>query len=97
MKADTNDTKYRRAVGVITATCGVGAGKLLSDRTRFTDKKVRSLAGTSPEYQRHVIRRASAGDANPFRMSGDLPPHYDPFGCSFKNRFIGMVHALAER
>ena len=69
MATAQDEEKYRRAVGVIAANCGAGTKKLItSDRTRFKDAKVRALAGTSPEYQRHVIGRAVSGDTNPFRM-----------------------------
>ena len=68
MGRDSNDTKYRLAIGNIVANCGVTARKLLAVDVRFTEEKARELARTSPEYQCHVIGRALASDTNPFRM-----------------------------
>ena len=77
MGRDSNDTKYRLAIGSIIANCGVSAKKLLAVDMRFTEEKVRELAGTSPEYQWHVIGRALAGDSNPFRMLASTLLVYD--------------------
>lgn len=60
MVTAVNDEKYRRALQRIAENCGAHAGTLLaSDRVRFTDAKVRALAGTAPEYQRHVKLNAA--------------------------------------
>lgn len=101
----TNDEKYRLAVGVIAANCGAGTKKLItSDRTRFKDAKVRALAGTSPEYQRHVIGRAVSGDTTPFRMISATLLVYDTVAfkevTSRLHRARGMIRqeaALLER
>jgi hypothetical protein len=95
-----SDEKYRRAVETITANCGGAAGVIMAgDRTRFTDRKVRELAGTSPEYQRHVLGRAAAGGANPFRMTAATLLVYDTvrFGevTSRLHRAVGMVRKEA--
>jgi hypothetical protein len=68
MGTDGLDQKFRRAVETISANCGDRAKViLLSSDGRFPAAGVRELAGRSPEYQRHVLRRATAGDPTPLR------------------------------
>jgi len=100
--AKTNNAKDKAAVEVITANCGARAKKLLSsDRVRFTDKKVRELAGTSPEYQQHVIGRASSGYNNPFCMIAATLLVYDTVAfkevTSRLHRALGMVRKVATK
>jgi len=100
MAVDTKDQKSTQAVATITANCGETAAKLLAaDDTRFPEKKVRALVGTSPEYQRHVMRRALAGDTNPFRMTAATMLVYDTvkFGevTSRLHRAVGLVRKEA--
>ena len=100
MGAAQGRREYRRAVETIAANCGAAAGAILAgDRTRFTDRKVRELAGTSPDYQRHVLGRAAAGDTNPFRMTAATLLVYDTvrFGevTSRLHRAVGMVRQEA--
>jgi hypothetical protein len=65
---DLCDQEYRRAIESISANCGDQARAiLLSDVSRFPAVKVQELAGTSPEYQRHVLGRAAAGDKLPLK------------------------------
>lgn len=60
--------KFEEAVEVITSNCGAGARELLSrDPERFPIAAVRELSGTSPDYQRHVLTRAEAGDPKPLK------------------------------
>jgi hypothetical protein len=100
-----NDEKYRRALQRVTENCVAHARTLLaSDRVRFPDAKVRALAGTSPEYQRHVIGRAAAGDSNPFRMIAATLLVYDTVAfsevTSRLHRALGMIRkevAVLER
>jgi hypothetical protein len=92
--------KYRKALGVIAANCGAGAGRAVaSDPGRFTGAKVRALAGTSPEYQRHVIGRASSSDTDPFRMTAATLLVYDTVAfrevTSRLHRALGMVRKEA--
>lgn len=100
MGTDTNDTKYRDAIEIIVANCGVTARKLLDVDVRFTEEKVRELAGTSPEYQRQVIGRALAGDKNPFRMIASTLLVYDTVGfsevTSRLHRALGSVRKEAS-
>jgi hypothetical protein len=99
MGIDSNDAKYRRTIGIIVENCGAEARKLLSTDMRFTEEKVRELSGTSPEYQRHVIGRAMAGDTNPFRMIAATLGVYDTvrFGevTSRLHRALGSVRKEA--
>jgi hypothetical protein len=68
MGTDASDQKYHRAIETITANCGDRARAiLLSDDGRFPAAGVRELAGKSPEFQRHVLRRAAAGDRAPLK------------------------------
>jgi hypothetical protein len=100
-----NDEKYRRALQRVAENCGAHARTLLvSDRVRFPDAKVRALAGTAPEYQRHVIGRAVAGDANPFRPTAATLLVYDTVAfrevTSRLHRALGMIRlevAVLER
>jgi hypothetical protein len=105
MGTTANDEKDREALRAITANCGAKARTLIaSNREMFTAKKVRSLANTAPEYQRHVIGRALAGDTNPFRMIAATLLVYDTvaFGevTSRLHRGLGMIRkeaAVLER
>ncbi len=105
MGTAVDEEKSRLAVDVIAANCGAGTKKLItSDRTRFKDAKVRALAGTSPEYQRHVIGRAVSGDTNPFRMISATLLVYDTVAfaevTSRLPRALGMIRkeaAVLER
>jgi hypothetical protein len=100
MGTDLSDQKYRGAVETIAANCGAEAKALVAgDPERFSDKKVRALAGTSPDYQRHVIGRAAAGDKSPFRLIAAATLVYDTvrFGevTSRLHRAVGMVRKEA--
>jgi hypothetical protein len=91
-----NDERCSQAVSALVENCGASARKLIaSDRRRFTDAEVCSLAGTSPEYQRHVIGRALAGDQNPFRMTSATLLVYDTVAfrevTSRLHRALGMI------
>lgn len=68
MGTDGADQKYQRAVETIAANCGSRARAiLLADDGRFPAGDVLELAGRSPEYQRHVLGRAAAGDPDPLK------------------------------
>ena len=100
MAARTPEEKYKKAVQALVANCGPAAAEILStDPARFTDEKVRALAGTSPEYQQHVIGRTGAGDTNPFRIIAATLLVYDTvrFGevTSRLHRAVGMVRKEA--
>ncbi|HEY2784430.1 MAG TPA: hypothetical protein VGJ05_05590 [Fimbriiglobus sp.] len=60
---------------------------------------LRELAGTSPDYQRHVVGRAADGDANPLRMIAATMLVYDTvrFGevTSRLHRAVGSVRREA--
>ncbi|MBA4191449.1 MAG: hypothetical protein C0467_26010 [Planctomycetaceae bacterium] len=95
-----DEEKYDRAVEVIAANCGAGTKQLItSDRERFKGKKVRALAGTSPEYQRYVIGRAVSGNANPFQMISATLLVYDTVAfkevTSRLHRAVGMLRTEA--
>ena len=73
MGVDPGDEKYQRAVDVVARNCG-GAGVralLIGGHPRLDPKAVRVLAGTSPEYQRHVLGRALAGDPDPLEKTAE--------------------------
>ena len=87
---------YRQAVDILTATCGAAAGRrVAADPGRFPADQVRALAGTAPDYQRHVLARAAAGDPAPFRMTAATLLVYDTvrFGevTSRLHRAVGLV------
>lgn len=105
MSTVTTEEKYRRAVATLAANCGARVESIIAaGRARFTDAKVRELAGTAPEYQRHVIGRAAAGDPNPFHSIAATLLVYD--NVAFKevtsrlHRALGMIRkevAVLER
>jgi hypothetical protein len=102
MSSHQNDANYRRAVNEIAANCpGLPARDLIdADPARFPPAKVRSLANKSPEYQRHVVGRAAAGDANPFRPTAATLLVYDTVAfrevVSRLHRAAGLVRREAD-
>jgi hypothetical protein len=100
-----DDEKRRQAVDDLAERCDAKARTLIaSNRKAFTDEKTRALAGTSPEYQRHVIGRAESGDSNPFRMIAATLLVYDTVAfsevTSRLHRALGMIRkevAVIER
>ena len=59
--------KDRRAVEVVAGNgTGTWARRLIDTHPAFTPARLRALAGTAPDYQRHVLGRARAGDPRPF-------------------------------
>jgi len=104
MGTDSNDLKNRLAVKTIVDNCahevtGDEARRLLST-DRFTEPKVRELAGTSPEHQRHVIGRALAGDPNPNKKIAANLLVYETVGfyevTSRLNRALGYLRIEAQ-
>jgi hypothetical protein len=97
MGTGSNIAKYRKAVATIAANCvGINVRSLLHSKPKlFTQDKVRELAGTSPEYQRHVIDRALTQDSRPFRMIAATLHIYDTVAfrevTSRLHRALGLV------
>jgi hypothetical protein len=105
MGEDAKGDKDRAALGTLAKHCGARVRELIrADPKRFSPKKVRALAGTAPEYQRHVTGRAAAGDANPFRVIAATLLAYDTVAfrevTSRLHRALGMIRkeaAVLER
>src|SRR4051794_7384556 len=97
---DLNDPKVRAAFRSVASACGLGRAE--SRRLRAfpgAAGEIRSLAGTAPEYQRHVVDRLLAGDRSPFRTIAATLLVYDTVGfdevTSRLHRALGMVREEA--
>lgn len=87
--------KLSAAVSTIAANCGPGARRLLlSNHVKLTNKTVRYLAGTSPEYQRLVVDRLRHGEADPLKHTALSVLVYDTV--SFKEVLSRLDRALGD-
>ncbi len=65
--ASANDSLVLVAFRTVVTNCGLSPRQDRQVRAYpGASEKIRSLAGTSPEYQRHVVGRLLAGDPQPF-------------------------------
>src|SRR5688572_14093143 len=85
----------------VSATCGLGPAAAARLRAHpGAAGKIRPLAGTSLDYQRHVVGRLLAGDPNPFRPVAATLLVYDTVGfrevTSRLHRALGLVRQEAQ-
>lgn len=68
-RSERSSAQLKAAFERVAKSCGICDADLrtLRSHPKVLDK-VRPLAGTSPEYQRHVVERLLAGEQNPFKM-----------------------------
>src|SRR6185436_484021 len=91
-----NDPRVRDAIRKVSQNCGLNAAKIRKLKAHpNTTKKIRPLARTAPEYQRHIVDRLLAGDRNPFRPIASTLHIYDTVGfhevTSRLHRAVGTV------
>ena len=76
-RAKTESSGFQLALDVIVGNCGPESRKLILAHRSYFSPKIRYLAGTSPEYQRHVLQRLASGDCRPLRHTAESVFVYD--------------------
>jgi hypothetical protein len=80
MKKRKKVQSLMEALALIEGNCGPQARQLLSGHPALMPKAIMELAGTSPEYQQHVLDRIRAGHARPLNKTAASVLVYETVG-----------------
>src|SRR4051812_33455408 len=93
MRLMATDTELASAVECVERNCGLNSGELLLfGHPALTPQAIKTLSGTSPEYQRHVLDRIRAGHTTPLKKTAACALVYETV--SFREVISRMERAL---